>query len=307
MNSSSFGQSSLGKLTSLSFVSDVARRHNIGFKRQLGQHLLVDRNILLKILAALEPGPDELVFEIGPGFGVLTRALAERAGHVVAVEIDARMVAVLEETLRECTNITLVHGDALDFDFGSWSSSTEFRGFRALKVAGNLPYCITTPLLFKILEGSPGFEAGVFLVQKEVAGRMAAGPGTKEYGALSVALQYRSVPKVLGYVSRTAFFPRPEVDSAIVRLSFKERELSLREEELLAKVVRASFNQRRKMLRGALAGSPELAALGLRRETVEKVLADMGVSGTRRGETLSLHEFMTLARALSKEAGDKLP
>ncbi|MFO7172851.1 MAG: 16S rRNA (adenine(1518)-N(6)/adenine(1519)-N(6))-dimethyltransferase RsmA [Bacillota bacterium] len=277
----------------------LLERHGLRPQHRLGQNFLVDRGTLAKILAAVAPAEAPLILEIGPGPGILTAALAEAAPRVLAVEIDRGMVALLRETLGHLPNVEVIHGDALKVDLRSLLAERLQPGQKA-RVAANLPYYITSPLLFRLLEEDLPLDRIVVMVQREVALRMVAAPGSREYGALSVAVQYHTVPRVVARVSRGAFWPPPEVDSAVVALEVREQPAVSVPRRLFFAVVRAAFQQRRKTLANALAGG-----LGLERAWVEERVAAAGIDPSRRGETLSLEEFAAVARALGPAALDR--
>lgn len=275
---------------------------------RLGQNFLIDGNVAGKIIAALEPGPDDLVLEIGPGPGFLSAALAARAGRFLAVEIDPGMAQVAAQRLSPFPWARVVKADALKVDLlelvasglelPSGAASSSGSGPR-LKVFSNLPYYITTPLLMKVLEefrrlpaGSPAADRGVFMVQKEVADRILAEPGGKDYGVLTLAVQYYSQASPVCTVSRHSFWPAPDVDSVVIRLDFRDVPAAPLAPQDLFPVVRGAFGQRRKKVANSLAASP---ALMMSREDAYKALAAAGVDPDRRGETLSLDEFVRLA------------
>lgn len=285
-------------LTAPSRVRDLLARHGLRPDKRLGQHFLVDANILGKILEAAEISASDRVLEIGPGLGTMTRALAERAARVVAVEVDRRLAPVLAETLAGRENVAVVTGDALRVDLealcpggpGSW------------KVVANLPYYITAPLVARLLEHGAGagrppgrFSRLVVMVQEEVARRFAARPGTKEYGAFSLLVRYHAEVDPVVRVSPTCFFPPPEVSSAVVRLRTRPAPPVEADPGVLFAVIRAAFAQRRKSLRNALAGG---AAAPF--PEAEAALEAAGIDGARRGETLTLEEFARLARRLDR-------
>lgn len=262
-------------------------------RKGLGQNFLVDRRALAAIVAAVDPTPQDVILEIGPGPGVLTRALCQRAGRVVAVEVDQHMVSLLEETLAGCGNVQVVWANALEADLAALLAAHLAPGQRA-KCAANLPYYITSPLLFRLLEEDLPLARIVVMVQREVAQRMVAPPGSPDYGALSVAVQYYTEPRLVARVPRGAFWPPPEVDSAVVAMEVRLHPPVDAPRQALFAVVRAAFGQRRKTVANALAGG-----LGLDRAAVEVALAAAGVDPGRRGETLSLAEFAAIARALA--------
>lgn len=272
-------------LASPRVVARLIREHGLEIKRRLGQNFLVDGNVADRIVAALDPSPDDAVLEIGPGLGVLTQRLLERAGTVVAVEIDADLVAVLERVLGPHPRLKLVRGDARKVNWAPLLAEARVR-----KAVGNLPYYATTPLVFRLLESEPPFATIVLMVQREVAERMAADPGGKDYGALSVNVQYRCRVETILHVPPAAFFPRPDVHSTVVRLTARSGPLPVPPARL-AQTVRAAFSRRRKTLRNALRSAYPPDA-------VNAALAAADIDGQRRPETLSVAEFARLAAVL---------
>lgn len=281
------------KLTSPKAVADIMKRHGIRFTKSLGQNFLIDENILKKTVSVAEMTPDDFVLEIGPGLGTLTAALASRAQKVVAVEIDRGMIPVLQETTAGLDNVEIVEGDVLKIDLDRVAAEN-FSG-RPFKVVANLPYYITTPVVTKLLSARLPIAVMVFMVQKEVARRMTAPPGSKEYGALSVAVQFYSNASLEFRVPPSAFMPRPKVESAVVKLKVAGRpSVSVDDPELFFKVVRLAFLHRRKTLANALS----MGGLGLDREKISLVLAGLGIDPGRRGETLSIPEFAKVSNGL---------
>jgi len=279
-------------------VRSIMRRHNISCRKSLGQNFLVDLNIIKKILDSAELTLDDLVLEIGPGLGALTAQAAQNAGKVLAVEVDRGLLPVLAETLEGAGNVEVIEGDALKTDFdrlaGEKTGGLFGSGGKKYKLIANLPYYITSPLLMHLLMNRFNFSVAIVMVQLEVAERLAAGPGVKQYGALSVAVQYFTESKILFKVPRTVFFPAPEVDSAVVRLSQRALPaVSVRDEKTFFKLVRAAFGRRRKTLLNSLDGS----GLGPDKATWLKVLQRCGIDASRRGETLALAEFACLTGA----------
>lgn len=279
-------------------VRSIMRRHNISCRKSLGQNFLVDLNIIKKILDSAALTSDDLVLEIGPGLGALTAQAAQNAGRVLAVEVDHGLLPVLAETLEGAGNVEVIEGDALKTDFDRLAAEKSGglfgSGGRKYKLIANLPYYITSPLLMHLLTNRFNFSTAIVMVQLEVAERLAAGPGTKQYGALSVAVQYFTESKILFKVPRTVFFPAPEVDSAVVRLSPRNLPaVFVRDEKAFFKLVRAAFGQRRKTLLNALDGS----GLGPDKANWLKILQRCGIDGSRRGETLTLAEFALLTGA----------
>jgi 16S rRNA (adenine1518-N6/adenine1519-N6)-dimethyltransferase len=274
----------------LSETREILKEFGIKPSKGLGQNFLTDKNILAKMVAAAELSRHDQVLEIGPGIGTLTRTLAARAGKVVAVEIDRRLVPVLGHTLKHCDNVEVINADILTLDLGSlWKG--HFTG--RVKVVANLPYYVTSPIIMKLLEENVPLDRIVVMVQKEVAQRMNAGPGGKDYGALSIAVQYRTRPSVIAEIPPTVFVPTPKVASAIIRLDVQETGVryAVKDERLLFRLVRAAFGQRRKTLMNALgSGFPEVD-----RKDLAKILEGCGIDPRRRGETLSIEEFCLLA------------
>jgi 16S rRNA (adenine1518-N6/adenine1519-N6)-dimethyltransferase len=260
-------------------------RHNIKFSTRLGQNFLVDANIVKKIAALSQLGPDDCVVEIGPGLGALTVELARRAGKVVAIEIDRRLMSALSEALRGMDNVELVNADFLTYDMSGLPAGC--------KITGNLPYYITTPLIMKTLEQPQAPASLVFMVQKEVAERIAAPPGSRVYGAVSVAAQYRCAVEYAMDVSKEVFTPRPNVDSAVLVFTPRgDARRQPRDETLFFSVIKAGFGQRRKMLRNALSSvAPD-------REALQAAFEAAGVPGTARAETLSVEAFIELSDAI---------
>ena len=284
-------------LTSPSQVYALLRRHGLRPRKRWGQNFLIDRNTLSNVLRAADGTPADRVLEIGPGLGTLTRELAHRCRRVVAVEIDPLLVTVLQgETLADLANVAVIRGDALEIDLAA-ILGTETGLWKAV---ANIPYYITTPLIERLLTVKERLERIVLMVQREVAARLIAAPGTDDYGALSVFVQYHTIPEITARVSRSAFLPPPGVDSAIVRLLVRrEAAAPVRDEALFFQVVRAAFQQRRKMLLNALTTVP-----GLTRETAGAALARAGIDPTRRGETLAVADFARLADAVVEWRGE---
>lgn len=266
-------------------TAHIVRTFGLHLRKGLGQNFLVDAQVLADIVDAAALHTGEAVLEVGPGIGTLTQALAETGAAVTAVELDERLVAVLHQTLAGYDNVRIIHGDVL-----RWPISREING--PFKVVANLPYYITTPVLMHFLTGTLPVTVLVAMVQKEVAARMAAAPGGKDYGALSVAVQYHAVPTVVRTVPARAFLPPPAVESAVVRCTVRDvPPVAVAEKTLLFRVVKAAFGQRRKTLANALKGA------GLPAADVAEILDAAGIDGRRRGETLSLAEFALLANA----------
>ncbi len=281
-------------LSSPAAVSALLKRHGLQPRRRFGQNFLVDVNTLAKIVAAGKMEPGDAVLEIGAGLGVLTLALAQAvtpSGRVVALEIDRDLLPALAETVGELPQVEIVPGDALALDWPIFLQ--EKFGAAKVSAVANIPYNITTPLLTTLLAHKTHFARIVLLVQKEVAARLAAKAGTPDYGALSVFAQFHAQVETVGIVSRRVFFPAPDVDSAIVRLTpYEAPPVAVEDETLFFAVVRAAFGQRRKALLNALSGDP---ALGWTREQATQALSAAAIDPGRRGETLTLAEFARLA------------
>ncbi len=273
----------------------VLQKYNFNFQKKFGQNFLIDTHVLDKIIAAANITEDDLVLEIGPGIGTMTQYLCEHARQVVAVEIDKNLIPILEDTLSEYDNVKVIQNDILKVDINEIAQKEN--GGRPIKVVANLPYYITTPIIMGLFESHVPIENITVMVQKEVADRMQVGPGTKEYGALSLAVQYYAEPYIVANVPPNCFMPRPKVGSAVIRLTrHKENPVEVKDEALMFRLIRASFNQRRKTLVNGLTNSPEVQAS---KEEILAALEQMGVSATVRGETFGLEEFATLANLLT--------
>ena len=267
----------------------ILNRFGIRTQKKLGQHFLVDETVVRRIAESLELKPEMPVLEIGPGIGTLTQFLAMTGARVTAVELDRRCIEIMGTTLKAYDNIRIVQGDVLSLDFA------ELMGTGPFQIAGNLPYYITTPIVMKILEGQVPAEKMVFMVQKEVADRMVSAPGSKEYGALSVAVQYHTKAVKLFEVPSAAFMPPPAVDSAVILCTKRAQPpVDIPSEKLFFRVVRAAFGQRRKTLANSLQGG------GFSKEEVTAMLQETRIKGERRGETLSLDEFAALSRSYAR-------
>nr|WP_304955686.1 16S rRNA (adenine(1518)-N(6)/adenine(1519)-N(6))-dimethyltransferase RsmA [uncultured Acetatifactor sp.] len=271
---------------------EVLQRHNFIFQKKYGQNFLIDPNVLERVIDAARVTEEDCVLEIGPGIGTMTQLLAERAGKVIAVEIDRNLIPILEETLSPYSNVTLINEDILKLDIRELVQGQQGR---PVKVVANLPYYITTPIVMGLLEGGAPLKSITVMVQKEVADRMQAGPGTKEYGALSLAVQYYAEPEVVANVPPNCFIPRPSVGSAVIRLTkHKTPPVRCHEKKMFA-IIRASFNQRRKTLANSLGNA---AGLGVSRDRVVEALEEMGLPAMVRGEALTLEQFAELSNRL---------
>ncbi|MBE6005648.1 MAG: 16S rRNA (adenine(1518)-N(6)/adenine(1519)-N(6))-dimethyltransferase RsmA [Sarcina sp.] len=286
------------KLTTTGVTRAVLARFGIRARKKYGQNFLTDGNIVRGIVEASGVGPEDCVLEIGPGIGTMTQYLSEAAGRVVCVEIDESLRPVLELTLEDCENVEVIWQDVLKTDLRDLAD--RYNGGRPLKVVANLPYYVTTPILLRLLEEKGCFESITVMVQKEVADRICAEAGSKEYGALSLAVQYFSDPQVVLKVPPACFLPRPAVESSVLHLQAYEKPPVEAEEGFLFALIRASFNQRRKTLANGLSHGFRYGGRTLTRAEVEEALAAMGLPADVRGEKLSLEEFAALSRLLSK-------
>ena len=273
---------------------EILEKYQFHFQKKFGQNFLIDGNILEKIVNAARITEEDCVLEIGPGIGTMTQYLADRAKSVIAVEVDKNLIPVLRDTLSSYQNVKVINEDILKVDVGR--IVREENGGRPIKVVANLPYYITTPIIMGLLEGSAPVDSITVMVQKEVADRMKVGPGTKDYGALSLAVQYYARPEIVANVPPNCFIPRPKVGSAVIRLTRHQTPpVQVQDEDFLFRIIRASFNQRRKTLVNSLNNSPELQ---LTKEQVTKALEQMGLPVAVRGETLTLEQFAELTELL---------
>ncbi|MGE5589106.1 MAG: 16S rRNA (adenine(1518)-N(6)/adenine(1519)-N(6))-dimethyltransferase RsmA [Bacillota bacterium] len=275
-------------------IARLLRRYGLSPRHRLGQNFLVDPRVLEAILAAADLAPEDVVLEVGPGLGVLTEALAARAGAVMALELDPGLLGILRERLAERKNVRLIHGDALKEDLAALLDEAADGGPGCSKVVANLPYYITTPFLMRLLEETPGWERAVLMVQREVADRLLASPGGKDYGVLTLSVRYHARAELVTPVSRRAFWPSPEVESAVVRLFRRQQPPVPASPRTLFACIRAGFSQRRKTLANALGA-------GFGRERAAAALEAAAIDGRRRAETLSLEEFSAVAIALGQE------
>ena len=275
-------------------TQEAMKKFNIRASKKYGQNFLVDEKVLENILYTAKVDKEDCILEIGPGLGTMTRLLCQRANKVVAVEIDRQIIEALKINMFGHENFNLINEDIMKIDINSLLEDNF--GDRKCKVVANLPYYITSPIIMKLLEEKLNLHSITLMVQKEVAQRIAAIPGGKEYGALSVAVQYYSIPEITDIVPKTAFMPQPGVDSAVIHLLIRnEPPIKVLDEFMFFRVVQASFAQRRKTLLNSLAGSN----LGLDRKDIEIILKNCGIEPMRRGETLSLNEFALLADDIS--------
>lgn len=273
---------------------EIIQKYEFMFQKKFGQNFLIDTHVLEKIISAAGITKDDCVLEIGPGIGTMTQYLAENAGHVVAVEIDRNLIPILKETLADYDNVTVINEDILRVDIKALAE--EYNGGKPIKVVANLPYYITTPIIMGLFESGVPIDNITVMVQKEVADRMKEGPGSKDYGALSLAVQYYAEPEIVANVPPNCFIPRPNVGSAVIRLTrHKEMSVEVKDPALMFKIIRASFNQRRKTLQNGLGNAPELPYT---KEQIAAAIAEMGLTPTIRGEALSLAQFAQLSDIL---------
>ena len=275
---------------------EVLQKYDFVFQKKFGQNFLIDTHVLDKIISAAEITKEDFVLEIGPGIGTMTQYLACAAREVVAVEIDKALIPILEDTLQEYSNVTVLNEDILRVDIKKLAD--EHNGGKPIKVVANLPYYITTPIIMGLFEGDVPIESITVMVQKEVADRMQVGPGTKEYGALSLAVQYYAEPYIVANVPPNCFMPRPKVGSAVIRLTrHAEPPVEVADTKLMFRIIRASFNQRRKTLANGLNNSPELS---FGKEEIQRAIKACGFPEGIRGEALTLEEFAALTNEFRK-------
>ena len=275
---------------------EVLQKYQFTFQKKFGQNFLIDTHVLDKVIRAAEITKDDMVLEIGPGIGTMTQYLSCAAGKVTAVEIDKTLIPILEDTLEGFDNVTVLNEDILKVDIARLVE--EQNGGRPIKVVANLPYYITTPIIMGLFEQQVPVKSITVMVQKEVADRMQTGPGSKDYGALSLAVQYYAKPYIVANVPPNCFIPRPKVGSAVIRLErYEKPPVQVEDEKLMFRLIRASFNQRRKTLANGLKNSPELS---YGKEEIEQAIRELGRGETIRGEALSLEEFAALSNILSK-------
>lgn len=280
------------------YTIEVLQKYNFAFQKRFGQNFLIDTHVLEKIIEASKITKDDFVLEIGPGIGTMTQYLAEAAREVVAVEIDKTLIPILEnDTLKDWDNVTVINEDILKVDIAALAQ--EKNGGKPIKVVANLPYYITTPIIMGLFENHVPISSITIMVQKEVADRMQVGPGTKDYGALSLAVQYYARPQIIANVPPNCFMPRPNVGSAVIRLTSHKKPVTVKNEKLMFDIIRASFNQRRKTL---VNGLYNVGGLNKSKEELAAVLESIGLAANVRGETLTLEQFAALSDALSKSA-----
>ena len=279
------------KLSDPKKTIEVIQKYQFAFQKRFGQNFLIDAHVLEKIVSAAGITKDDCVLEIGPGIGTMTQYLAESAGQVTAVEIDTNLLPILADTLKDYSNVKVINQDILKVDINELVK--EYNNGRPIKVVANLPYYITTPIIMGLFESNVPIDNITVMVQKEVADRMQVGPGSKDYGALSLAVQYYASPYIVANVPPNCFIPRPNVGSAVIRLTrYQEPPVQVKDPKLMFKLIRASFNQRRKTLQNSLNNSPEIS---FSKEEITKAIESLGVSPSVRGEALSLEQFAQLA------------
>ena len=276
---------------------EILQKYTFNFQKKFGQNFLIDEHVLDKIIRAAEITKDDYVLEIGPGIGTMTQYLACAAREVTAVEIDRALIPILEDTLKEYDNVSIINEDILKVDIAALAK--EKNGGRPIKVVANLPYYITTPIIMGLFESHVPLESITVMVQKEVADRMQVGPGTKDYGALSLAVQYYAEPYIVANVPPNCFMPRPAVGSAVIRLTRHQKPpVEVMDEKLMFRLIRASFNQRRKTLANGLKNSGEL---NLSKEVITAAIEKLGKGSSVRGEALDLEEFARLTNIIKEE------
>ena len=279
------------KLSDPKKTIEVIQKYQFAFQKRFGQNFLIDAHVLEKIVSAAGITKDDCVLEIGPGIGTMTQYLAESAGQVIAVEIDTNLLPILADTLKDYSNVKVINQDILKVDINELVK--EYNNGRPIKVVANLPYYITTPIIMGLFESNVPIDNITVMVQKEVADRMQVGSGSKDYGALSLAVQYYASPYIVANVPPNCFIPRPNVGSAVIRLTrYQEPPVQVKDPKLMFKLIRASFNQRRKTLQNGLNNSPEIS---FSKEEITKAIESLGVSPSVRGEALSLEQFAQLA------------
>lgn len=275
---------------------EIIQKHQFAFQKKFGQNFLIDGRVLEKIIAAAEITEEDMVLEIGPGIGTMTQYLAEQARQVVAVEIDKNLIPILEETLKDYKNITVINEDILKLNIGELAE--KYNQGKPIKVVANLPYYITTPIIMGLFESNVPIANITVMVQKEVAERMQAGPGTKDYGALSLAVQYYASPYIVANVPPNCFIPRPSVGSAVIRLTrYEKPPVEVLDSRLMFDLIRASFNQRRKTLQNSLNNAQNLT---FTKEQIANAILSLDLPASVRGEALTLEQFAGLANALKK-------
>ena len=284
----------MSELSNFKNTQEIIKKHNFSIQKKYGQNFLIDEHVLNKIISAAEFTEDDYVIEIGPGIGTMTERMAPECRHVTAIEIDKELIPILSETLSGFDNVDIINEDVLKVDLNKLIA--ERNDNKPVKVVANLPYYITTPIIMSLLENKIPIDTITVMVQKEVADRMMVGPGTKDYGALSLAVQYYAKPYIVANVPMNCFIPRPNVASAVIRLTcHKEPPVTVKDEKLMFNLIRASFNQRRKTL---INGISNFSGLSYTKEQVAMALNSIGLSENIRGEALDLEKFAKLSDAL---------
>ncbi|ETP71084.1 dimethyladenosine transferase [Lachnospiraceae bacterium JC7] len=288
----------MSKLINPQETIKVIQSNDFKFQKRFGQNFLIDESVLSNIITSSNITKDDCVLEIGPGIGTMTQALAEAAGHVITVEIDANLIPILHETLKDYSNVTVIHSDVLKLDLNELIAT--YNSGKPIKVVANLPYYITTPIIMGLFESSAPLHSITVMVQKEVADRMQSGPGTKDYGALSLAVQYYSDPYIVQLVPPNCFIPRPNVGSAVIRLTrHSDSPVKVINDRWMFKLIKAAFGQRRKTLLNSL-----FSGASVPKEDTLTALRDMGLSETVRGEALTLSQFASLSDLLINYCSD---
>ena len=276
---------------------EIIQKYGFNFQKKFGQNFLIDTHVLERIIEESGITKDDCILEIGPGIGTMTQYLCENAREVIAVEIDKALIPILEDTLSAYNNVTVINDDISKVDVQKIVD--EKNGGKPIKVVANLPYYITTPIIMGLFESHLPLKSITIMVQKEVADRMQVGPGTKDYGALSLAVQYYAKPEIVANVPPNCFMPRPNVGSAVIRLTkYEEPPVFVENEEFMFSLIRATFNQRRKTLVNAIGNAPNL---NITKEMVAEVLSEMGESATVRGETFTLEKFAEFSNLIQKK------
>ena len=276
---------------------EILQKYNFNFQKKFGQNFLINTGVLEDIIDAAEVTDEDMVLEIGPGIGTMTQYLCENARQVIAVEIDTNLIPILKDTLSAYDNVRIINDDILKVDINELAR--EYNNGRPIKVVANLPYYITTPIIMGLFESHVPIESITVMVQKEVADRMQAGPGTKDYGALSLAVQYYSKPQIVVNVPPSCFMPQPKVGSTVISLRRHQQPVvQVEDEKLMFKVIRASFNQRRKTLANGL---NNYGGINLTKEQIQQSIEELGVPVNIRGEALSLEQFACLSNIIGKK------
>lgn len=287
----------MAELGNFRHTMEVIQKHQFVFQKKFGQNFLIDSHVLDKIIQTADVTKEDMVLEIGPGIGTMTQYLAEAARQVIAVEIDANLIPILKETLDGYKNVSIIHQDILKVDIRHLAETGN--GGKPIKVVANLPYYITTPIIMGLFEQHVPIKTLTVMVQKEVASRMKSGPGSKDYGALSLAVQYFAKPYLAANVPPNCFIPRPAVGSAVIRLTCHEKPpVNVEDEKLMFSLIRASFNQRRKTLQNGLSNSPDIFYT---KEQIAEAIKEARLSPSVRGEALTLQQFAELANWFSRK------